>query len=672
MRDDNRDDDEILEHLKKENDYTLEKTKNLADLQKKLFEEHISHMNEDDILPPYRHGEYYYYSRNKKGLPYKIHCRRKVTISKDFEQAVEEIILDENRICRNQSYCRIGCLKPSPNHTVLAYPVDFVGNLKYTVQIIDLDRNKNMIDQISDASPFEWDVDGSSIFYLSEDTTNRNYKLWKHSIGTNKSSDICIFTEDDELFMLSLKKSNDQQYLLLNSWSKETNEINYINLSDKKSSLQVVQRRQKGLRYKVGPLQNGKFLILTNINQTINSRLMITDIDSSQKEHWKDVISYDPTCEFRSIKTFKNFVAIKGRKNGLSQIWVINMSLLTTFNETDAATLEQILFPDKLYDFEISRNIDYNSSRIRIKYSTLTKPVVWKDYDFETKTFINVKKENVPNYNPRLYLTKQIYATANDGTKIPISMVYKKSVNITRSNAPTMLYGYGSYGGTYSTALIFRKSIIPYLDHGMVYAIAHVRGGGEMGRYWYEKEGKYLNKRNTFSDFINCAEHLIQINITKPEKLAMNGRSAGGLLVGAVLNMRPDLFRVAIAEVPFVDLMNTMCDPSVPLTVGEWEEWGNPNEYKYFDYMLSYSPYDNVREQAYPNLLITTGLHDTAVGYWEPTKWASKLRTLKTDNNDVLLKVNMETGHGSSNDRYKKINETSFLQSFVMYHLNVI
>ena len=332
--------------------------------------------------------------------------------------------------------------------------------------------------------------------------------------------------------------------------------------------------------------------------------------------------------------------------------------------------MKRIEWPDELFECELGTNKEFDTQFLRVEYSSFTTPMKWQDYDVHNGKFNIVKLKEVLNFDPELYESKGMIAKANDGTSIPISLVYKKGVALDSGDTPTMLYGYGSYGSCIDPG--FHRMILPYLDRGIIYAIAHIRGGGEMGKHWYQLQGKYLNKRNTFSDFINCAEYLIQENVTSSKKLAIEGRSAGGLLIGAVLNMRPDLFQVAAAGVPFVDVMNTMSDPSIPLTTGEWEEWGNPNEYKYFDYMLSYSPYDNVREQAYPHILITCGLNDPRVAYWEPAKWASKLRTLKTDDNQILLKTELEAGHFSASDRYKYIKETSLKQAFIFYHLGLV
>ena len=674
LRDDTRKSEEVLDHLRKENAYTEQKTKHLEKFQKKLYEEHISHLKETDEDPPYPRGKYFYYTRTVKGLSYKIHCRKEVANFETFskEDVKEEIILDENKIAEGHKQCVISDVEPSPDHTILGYSVDFTGNETYSINLINLATGEALADQVEGigyGGAIHWGRDNSAFFYTTEDDAKRSYKLWKHVVGTKQEEDVCLLTENDEVFGIGVGKSKDGQYLFVCSASSETHECSYIDLKSDDSKVVMIQKREKGLRYDVEHV-SGHLLIWTNMNQAVNNRLMITPIDKPTKEHWTEIIPYDSTRKIDNVEVFKTFLAIEGRQDGLTQLWTLNFGSKSLAEPVDASTLKKIEWPDEIFECSLSVNMVHDTNLLRVKYSSLTTPLTWKDLNVENDSFAEIKVKEVLNFDSSLYVAKRIFAKANDGTQIPMSMVYRKDVDINSGNTPTMLYGYGSYGICIDPG--FHRFILPYLDRGMVYVIAHIRGGGEMGRYWYEEQGKYLNKRNTFTDFINCAEKLIEMNITNPEKLATEGRSAGGLLMGAVLNMRPDLFKVAIAGVPFVDVVNSMCDPSIPLTTGEWEEWGNPNEAKFFDYMLSYSPYDNVREQPYPNILIPCGLHDPRVAYWEPAKWASKLRTLKTDNNDVLLKTELEAGHFSASDRYKYYREKSFEQSVVLQHLGLI
>ena len=675
LRDDTRKNEEVLEHLRKENTYTQEKTKHLDKFQKKLYDEHIAHLKETDEDPPFPHGKYFYYSRTVKGLSYKIHCRKEASNFEMFskEETEEEVILDENKIAEGHEQCDIPMVSPSPDHTILGYSVDFKGNETYTLHLINLKSGTLLDDQVERigyGGGISWGKDNEVFYYVTEDDAKRPYKLWKHIVGTKQEDDVCLFTEDDEVFNLNIGKSKDGRYLFCCSASTETYETHYIDLNAEETILKPIQMREKGLRYEVEHIL-GRFLIWTNINGAVNNRLMTTPIDHSEKENWIEIIPYDPTRKIDGVEVFRSFIAIEGRQEGLTQLWTMQIESAGNLDhQVDPRMLKKINWPEEIYECSLSTNKVYDTTVLRTRYSSLTTPMTWQDYNISSGTFELIKQKEVLNFDSSLYVVKRLFARANDGTKIPMSVVHRKDADITNGNTPTMLYGYGSYGICIDPG--FHRFILPYLDRGMVYAIAHIRGGGEMGRYWYEEQGKYLNKRNTFTDFINCAEHLIQENITNPQKIAIEGRSAGGLLMGAVLNMRPDLFKIAVAGVPFVDAVNSMCDPSIPLTTGEWEEWGNPNEDKFFDYMLSYSPYDNVREQPYPNILITCGLHDPRVAYWEPAKWASKLRTMKTDKNEILLKTELEAGHFSASDRYKYYREKSFEQSVVFQHLDLV
>ena len=672
LRDDTRKNEEILDYLKKENDYTKRKTIHLDSLKDKLYAEHISHLKETDSDLPFRYGDYFYYTRTVKGKPYGVDCRKKASPGETLPspESKEEVILDENKVAEGHKQCNIQSVKPSPDHTLIAYPVDFTGYETFTIYVVNLTSGETLSDKIDGASgwAYEWGKDNKVLYYNTQDASHRQYKVWKHIVGTNQAHDICLFTENDVSYSVNTWKSKDGQILFIMSANREESEIHFIDLRSSDETLVTIQPRQRGLKYSVEYFPNNRFLITANVDGAINNRLMITDLRNPSMEHWKEVITYDPNREIKSVSVFHSVVVIQGRQDGLTQIWTLGVKMDSSLG-IDPNSLERMEWPDALYQCGLSINKDYNADFLRFIYTSPTAPMKWLEYDVKNKNFTVIKQKEVLNYDASLYTTKRMMAKANDGTLIPMSLVYKKSVDIEHGDTPTLLYGYGSYGASIGGA--FDVSILPYLDHGMVYAIAHIRGGGDMGRYWYQEQGKYLNKRNTFSDFINCAEHLIETKITNPSKLAMMGVSAGGLLMGAVLNMRPDLFKVAIAKVPFVDIMNTMSDASIPLTTEEWEEWGNPNEYKYFDYMLSYSPYDNVREQGYPNIWISCGLNDPRVPYWEAVKWASKLKTMKTDDNEILVKVEMAAGHFSASNRYEHIKAMSLEQAFLLYHLGL-
>jgi oligopeptidase B len=461
--------------------------------------------------------------------------------------------------------------------------------------------------------------------------------------------------------------------------SSDTSEVWFYDLAlspDVSPEMKCIQPRQTGLRYFAEHDGYEGLLIWTNKDGAVNNKLMHTLLTNTLQQHWSPVLDYCPERMINDVLCLNNYVVVEGRQDGLTQIWVMDKTRTGT---PDASSLRRLSFDEDLYEVEVSTNKEFNSSHVRITYASFTTPTTWYDYALDSKAtnkLFTIKQDAVLNFDSSAYVASRAFATAPDGRKIPMSMVrrrdlYEPADGKAEGPPPTpqkcLLYGYGSYGICIDPG--FHRMILPYLDRGVVYCIAHVRGGGELGRPWYEQQGKYLNKRNTFSDFIACAETLIDSGYTAPSLLAAEGRSAGGLLMGAVVNQRPDLFKIVVAGVPFVDVMNTMCDPSIPLTTGEWEEWGNPNEMKWHDYMLSYSPYDNVRAQPYPNIFVSAGLWDPRVAYWEPAKWVSKLRTLKTDANDVMLKMDLDAGHFSASDRYKYIREKAYEQAVVLNFL---
>lgn len=683
LRDDKREDQEILSHLRAENAYAEQQTAHLQKLREELYAEHLSHLQETEDGPAYRHGPWFYYTRTVEGLSYKIHCRKAaaagpVQACKLDPDVEEQVLLDENKVAEGKSQCVVVGVTPSPEHDKLAYSVDFTGNETYSVVFLDLATGDELPDRLEGVcGGVQWGSSAAVVFYTTEDAVKRPWKLWRHIIGEPQSSDVCLYTEQDELFYFSVEKTTSGRFLLAASGSSETSEVRVLDLEagEAESGLQLLQTREFGLRYEVEH-SGSSFLILTNKDEAINNCLMSVPVDAvlsgqGGKEAWKEVMPYNPSMRIEAITALRDFVALEGREGGLTRLWVMSGSL-------EPSSLQRLEFQEELYEVEIGVNKEPDTPFLRLSYSSLTTPRTQYDYDLriigQEEGLIQVWQQRVPNFDPSRYTCRRLFAKAPDGTQIPISVVHLKSLGAEDDtqwqSRPCFLYGYGSYGICIDPG--FNVHILPYLDRGMVYCIANIRGGGEMGRHWYEKEGKYLNKRNTFSDFIACAEYLVEKGITTPHKLAIEGRSAGGLLMGSVLNMRPDLFRVAVAGVPFVDVMNTMCDPSIPLTTGEWEEWGNPNEWKYFDYMLSYSPYDNVRRVPYPHILITAGLHDPRVAYWEPAKWASKLRMHNTNpGSEILLKMDLEVGHFSASDRYRYRREKSFEQAVVLDKLGL-
>ncbi|ORC85944.1 Oligopeptidase B [Trypanosoma theileri] len=666
LRDDARKDPAVIAHLKLEQAHFEERTADIKEFAETVYKEHISHIQETDMSAPYLHGSYMYYTREVKGLSYKIHCRVQVgkTPGKEGE---EEIILDENKLAEGKSFCVVHDVKPAPpEHKLIAYSVDYSGNEVYSIRFLQ-DGAPDVVDGTN--GDIIWGPNASCFFYTTKDAAQRDNKIWRHIMGQPQSKDVCLYTEDDPLFSAFMGKSSDGQTLLVGSASSETTEIHLLDLrnGNNHNVLETVRPREKGVRYDVELHGTDTLMILTNKDKCMNGKVVLTT--RSAPSQWGNILlPHSESVFIENIAVFKTFAVFAGRRDGLTRIWTMQTGDDGSFND---ATMQEIEFEEPVFTARpvFSHMKEYHTETLRLTYSSMTTPTTWFDFHVGKGTRTSVKVREVGGgFNSKNYICKRCFALAPDGTEIPLSIVHDINLDLSKPH-PTMLYGYGSYGLCIEPE--FGIKYLPYVDRGMIYAIAHIRGGGEMGRAWYEVGAKYLTKRNTFSDFIASAEYLIESGMTTSSLLACEGRSAGGLLIGAVLNMRPDLFRVALAGVPFVDVMTTMCDPSIPLTTGEWEEWGNPNEYKYFDYMNSYSPIDNVRAQDYPHLLIQAGLHDPRVAYWEPAKWASKLRELKTDSNELLLNMDLESGHFSASDRYKYWREMAIQQVFVLKHLGV-
>ncbi|KAJ0408750.1 hypothetical protein P43SY_001974 [Pythium insidiosum] len=655
VRDDTRKNEEVIEHLRKENAYTDLKTKHLANVRENLYNELLSHVQETDEEYPYPHGSYLYYTRTEKGSSYTFHCRKPKT--SDAASAPEELILDENEIAKGHNHCDVSNVRPSPDHRYLAYMVDFNGYETYTGFIKDLKTGKLLPDRLENISSLQWGADSSVLFYATQDEAHRQNKLWRHKVG-GADEDECLYTENDELYSAYFSKSRSGKYMFFMSVSSETSEVSFLDLQNPSKGLQVIAKRQKGVQYWVD--HHGEhFYIVTNKDKATNFKLVRAPVTAPTPDHWKEVFPYDSKVKVDQVDCFKDFIVMSGRQDGFSQLWIIKVKA------NGAHEKHRIAFDETSYTVSGSVNRDYDTKKYRFVYSSMTTPRTTYDYEVDTKEKVFLKEKPCPNYDRSLYKSERLEATASDGTKVPISIVYRKDLR-TKERQPLHLYGYGSYEICIDPSFV--STILPMLDRGVIYAIAHIRGGGEMGRTWYEN-AKYKTKINTFTDFIACGQHLVDTGVTSPSMMTCEGRSAGGLLMGAVLNMRPDLFTAAIAGVPFVDVMNTMRDASIPLTTGEWEEWGNPNEAEYFHYMLSYSPYENVKPQAYPNILVTSGLYDPRVAYWEPTKWVAKLRDVKSDQNEVLLKMDLSSGHFSASDRYHYLREKAFDLAFLLDQL---
>ncbi len=649
-----RNNPEVIKYLEAENRYAEMVMSHTEELQAELYEEFLFRIKETDLSLPEKINDYYYYSRTEKGKQYFIYCRKKGSLN-----AKEEIILDENLLARGYDYLELGIMSISPDHSLLAYSIDTTGSERYTLYIKDLNLKKLLKDEIPNTGySAEWANDNKTLFYTVLDSAKRPCKLYKHTLGTPPEDDIMVYKEDNEAFFIYISKTKSRKYLLLNTVSHITSEAYYLSADHPEADFNLIHPREKGVEYYVHHHRD-RFFILTNYNAK-NFRLMEVPLSNPSRENWKDFIPYRDSIQIEDIEIFEKYLVVCEREKGLQKLRIINLT-------TDDS--HYVEFKEPVYTFWTAGNRNFDSNLLRFYYTSFITPLSIFDCDMDKKTLeLKKQKEVLGGYEPSLYQSERVYAPASDGTIIPLSLVYKKDIT-KNGNNPLLLWSYGSYGD--NSDPYFSSTRLSLLDRGFIYVIAHTRGGGEMGRDWYEG-GKMLTKKNTFTDFIACAEYLIGENYTSSEKLVIEGQSAGGLLVGAVVNMKPDLFKVVIARVPFVDALNTMLDASLPLTVLEYEEWGNPNYKEYYEYIKSYSPYDNVEAKNYPCMLITAGLNDTRVSYWEPAKWAARLRALKTDNNLLLLKTNMGSGHAGKSGRYDYLRELAFEYAFILDRLGIV
>ncbi|MGB1310713.1 MAG: S9 family peptidase [Leucothrix sp.] len=646
---------DVIDYLTAENEYTQAHTQHTQAFTDSLYEEMLSHVEENDYSTPVKVGDYFYYHRINAGKQYWAHYRKHLSLD-----APEEVILDENVLAETggHDYFQLGALEISPDHQWLAYSTDTSGAETFTIRIKNLTSGELLDDTLeNNAGCVSWG-DNHTLFYTTEeDETKRSDKLHRHTLGSSQAQDTLVFHDPDGLFNVSAHLSKDDRYLFISTESIETSEYHYIPSNAITQVPVPVQTRVTGLRYSVEH-HNGVFYILTNADDSINQQLVTCPVDTPQQVHWTTLIEHRSDVQLEDIELFNEFLVCYERSGGLHHLNVIKLA------DWSAHTIR---LPEPIYSVWPTANPEFDTDTLRFAYTSLVTPPSTFDYNMRTRERELMKLKNVPGYDSSLYTSERIYAKADDGTDIPISLVYRKDAY---QNKPTFchLYGYGSYGITVDAD--FSTTRLSLLDRGMIYAIAHVRGEEIYGRQWYE-DGKFLKKKNTFTDFIACANHLIEQHYTQPEKLSIEGRSAGGLLMGAVLNSAPELFKVALAGVPFVDVINTMLDESIPLTVGEFEEWGNPKDAAYYHYMLSYSPYDNVAKQHYPALLVTAGLNDPRVQYWEPAKWVAKLRDYKTDSNTLLLHMHMGAGHFASTGRYAHLKDLAFDYAFVLDQLGL-
>lgn len=645
----NRENKKVIEYLEAENEYCKSNMASSKELEDTLFNEIVGRIKQNDESVPYKYNKYWYYTRYEDKKEYPIYCRKKESL-----EATEEIILDVNILAQGKEYCHVTGLSISPNNSVLIYGIDYVSRRMYTLHAKNLVTNQTFDFVIENTTGSAiWANDNVTFFYTSKDSkTLRSDKIYKHKINALHNLPDLVYTEPDEVFGTSVYKTKSEQYIIIANYSKTSNEYLYLDANLPNSSFTMLQKRLPNIEYTVDHFDD-KFYIVTNYNAE-NFRLMETLTNTPAIENWTEIIPHRSDVLLVDIEIFKKYLIVLERKNGLKQIRVINW---------ESKNEHYLNFGEEAYTASIGTNPDFNSNYLRYNYSSLTTPSSVIDYELDTrKKELKKQQEVVGGFNPTDYEGKRLYVTSRDGLQIPISIVYKKGIELNGSN-PLLLYGYGSYGICVEPS--FSSVRLSLLNRGFIFVIAHIRGGEEMGREWYNT-GKFLKKENTFNDFIDCAEFLIENKYTNPNKLFAMGGSAGGLLIGAVINKRPELFKGVIAAVPFVDVVTTMLDESIPLTTGEYVEWGNPNDETYYRYMLSYSPYDNVKAQAYPAMLVTTGLHDSQVQYWEPAKWVAKLRSYKTDNNLLLLHTNMSAGHGGASGRFEVYRETALEYAFLL------
>lgn len=647
-----REDPETIAYLEAENAYTEARMAHTEDAQETLYDEMLSRIKETDISAPYKNGDYFYYTRTEEGKNYEIHCRKEGSLD-----AEEVIIFDENVEADGHDYFSLGAFEVSPDGRLLAYSVDVTGNERYTLKIRDLKTGVDRDEVVTDTYyAVEWSNDGEYLFYNRVDDTNRPWQVWRHALGSDAQADEKVYEDADDAYFVSVSKTRSKGYLMVYSRSAVTTEFRVLSADDPTGNFKVIEPRRPAVEYYVDH-HDDRFLILTNDDAT-NFRLMVAPVDNPGRASWSELIAESDSKTLTGVSAFQDFMVVQEREFGLPRLRV---------HTWDSGETHYVEFPEPTYAASPVYNFTYDTDRIRYSYTSLVTPRSVYDWNVETREASLIKETEVLDYDREDYVSERITAVSHDGVEVPISLVYKRGVRT--EAAPLWLAGYGSYGASYDPH--FSTTRIAILDRGVIFAIAHIRGGGELGRQWKE-DGKFLNKKNTFKDFIASAEHLIEAGYTSSEKLAIQGRSAGGLLMGAVVNMRPDLFAVVVAGVPFVDVINTMLDETIPLTVIEWEEWGNPNDPVYYEYIKSYSPYDNVAEMDYPDMLITAGLNDPRVAYWEPAKWTARLRDRKTDDNLLLLKTNMGAGHGGASGRYDFLKEIAFEYAFVLDRLDLL
>ena len=646
-----RENPEVIDYLNQENDFYKQSTEHTKDFQKELFEEMKARIKEDDESVPYFYNGYFYITRFEKGKDYPIHSRKKESL-----EAKEEIMFDCNLMADGHTYFNLSGISISEDNTLCTFGVDTVSRRQYTIQIKNLITGEIHPVKIENTTGgATWASDNKTLFYSRKDgVTLRADKIYKHKLGTDASNDVLVFNEKDETFDVSVYKSKSNKYIIITSNSTLTTEYQTLLSATPDKKFKVFQKRTRELEYSISHY-NDSFYILTNKDDATNFKLMKTPEGKTSKENWVDLIAHRENVLLEGIDIFKDYLVVSERENGLNKIRIMPWNGIGEY---------YLPFDIETYTAETTTNIDFNTSILRYVYQSMATPSSVIDFNMKTKEKVVLKEQEVlgGTFDKNNYTEKRVWATAKDGTKIPISMVFKNGIKMNSEN-PVLLYAYGSYGMNIDP--YFSTTRLSLLDRGFIYAIAHIRGGEDLGREWYEN-GKLLKKKNTFTDFIDCSNYLIAQKYTSNKHLYAEGGSAGGLLMGAIANMNPEIYNGIIAQVPFVDVVTTMLDDTIPLTTGEYDEWGNPNKKKYYEYMLSYSPYDNVEKKEYPSMYISTGLHDSQVQYWEPAKWIARLRYYKTDINKLFLDINMEAGHGGASGRFESLKEVAKEFSFLL------
>ena len=646
-----RENPEVIDYLNKENDYYDAHTAHTKKFQTDLFDEMKSRIKEDDSSVPYKYNGYWYITKYEKGKDYPIYTRKKETL-----EAVEELLFDCNEMAKDHSYFRLVGLNINSNNDLISYGIDTTGRRQYTLHIKDLKTNEVFKDEISNTTGGStWANDNKTLFYtLKDETTLRSEAIYKHRLNTDQKSDELIYEETDDTFGVSVYKTKSDKYLVIASYSTLTTEYQILNANTPDGDFKVFQARTRGLEYGISHFEDS-FYVVSNADGAQNFKLSKTSETQTEKKYWKDVIPHRQAVLLEDIEIFKDFLVVSERENGLNHIHI------KRWDGTDSYYLP---FDSETYTAYTTTNIDFDTTVLRYGYQSLTTPSSVIDFDMVTKIKTVQKEQEVlgGKFKKENYTSERLWATAADGTQIPISLIRRVDTEKS-SDTPLLLYAYGSYGSTIDP--YFSTVRMSLLDRGFIFAIAHIRGGQYLGRQWYE-DGKLFKKKNTFSDFVDCSKYLIENNYTSAKHHYAMGGSAGGLLMGAVINLAPELYNGVVAQVPFVDVVTTMLDDSIPLTTGEYDEWGNPNEKEYYEYMKSYSPYDNVANKSYPNMLVTTGLHDSQVQYWEPAKWVARLRAQNKNTSQLYLQTNMEAGHGGASGRFEALKEVAAEYAFLL------